>query len=95
MDPSRKQARPGEGWSKPAMKPIFQMAPNKTFAVPHSIHQISCQSLCDYFHNKFNIISGIILLEGGEQESFYDTDGEPVFRCVFIKYQSLLLRFTL
>lgn len=66
---------PGQGWTT-----FFQMAPTKTFAIPQHFHRISISKLCDEFKTKFKISRGVIVLEGGEQTSFYDTDGEPVFR---------------
>lgn len=76
---SNKKARPGEGWATT----VFQMKRDgldKTFAVPNSMHKISCDKLCDYFETNLSIHEGVVLLEGGEQEYFNDTDGEPIFK---------------
>lgn len=68
--------KPGVGWAT-----CFQMSPQKTLAVNANLHKISRDKLCNYFKTKAqSITSGVIILEGGDQQAFYDTDGEPVFR---------------
>ena len=66
---------PGLGWVT-----AFQMAPNKTLAINAKMHRHSTQKLCQHFIDKLQIRTGIIFLDGGVEESFYDTDGEPIFR---------------
>jgi Xaa-Pro dipeptidase len=67
--------QPGIGWAT-----CFQMSPKKTLAVNTNLHKISRDKLCVYFTTQKSIESGLIILEGGDQQAFYDTDGEPVFR---------------
>ena len=77
---SKKFVNPGDGWSKSNNRVVFQMAPKITFAVPSSMHKISCNKLTHFFKTKLNIHKGLIYLEGGEQECLYDTDIETVFK---------------
>lgn len=56
------------------------MSPKKTLAVDANLHKISRDKLCCYLKTHKAVDSGIIVLEGGDQQAFYDTDGEPVFR---------------
>ncbi len=66
---------PGVGWARP----IFQLGRGKTLAVPLEAHATSRKKLCRSFEEK-GINSGIILVQGGDQESQYDTDTELSFR---------------
>ena len=66
---------PGLGWVT-----AFQMAPKKTLAINAKMHRYSTQKLCQHFIDNLQIKTGIIFLDGGVEESFYDTDGEPIFR---------------
>jgi hypothetical protein len=66
---------PGAGWSS-----IFQMKPSNTLAVPTDLHKVSCKKLCLQMKEKLALLQGVVILEGGQQLSKYDTDGEPIFR---------------
>ena len=48
------------------------------------MHQLVRNNLIKHLKDAKNISSGIVLLEGGVEESFYDTDGEPIFRYLYL-----------
>ena len=77
MSTTTKFANPGNGW---ANRIVFQMSSKSTFAVPSSLHKVSCKKLCQYFENQLNIRDGLILIQGGEQECLYDSDTEVIFK---------------
>jgi hypothetical protein len=67
---------PGAGWTSGS---YFQMAPQKTMAVPMSIHKLSRSKLCDVMESE-KVGYGVILLQGGNEISICDTDMEYLFR---------------
>lgn len=66
---------PGNGWAKP----VFQLGKGKTLAIPMEIHAASRAKLVELFHKK-GVQTGVILLEGGQQQYQYDSDTEILFR---------------
>eukprot|EP01031_Cornospumella_fuschlensis_P032557 gene32557-39367_t len=67
---------PGAGWANRAK---FQLGKNRTLAVPMEMHQRSRAKLVNLFR-EHGINSGVVLLEGGDQQYQYDSDTELVFR---------------
>ena len=70
-------AKPGQGWASNAA--VFQLGKGKTLAIPMEVHASARQKLKDAFHAK-GIKSGIVLIQGGDDETQYDSDTELVFR---------------
>jgi hypothetical protein len=68
--------KPGAGWTTPA---VFQLGRGKTLAVPMSVHESARKKVVQAFHNK-GVKTGIILLQGGDDQNVYDTDTEVLFR---------------
>lgn len=67
---------PGAGWANRAK---FQLGKNRTLAVPMDMHKRSRAKLVSLFR-EHGIHSGVVLLEGGDQQYQYDSDTELVFR---------------
>lgn len=67
---------PGEGWTNVG---VFQLGKGKTLAVPMEVHQQARKKLVESF-KKASISSGIVLLQGGDDQTQYDSDTELVFR---------------
>jgi hypothetical protein len=68
-------AKPGAGWGTP----VFQFGRGKTLAVPMSVHEAARKKLVEGFVAN-GVTSGIVLLQGGEDQNVYDTDTEVLFR---------------
>ena len=66
---------PGAGWSNS----VFKVG--RGLAIPLSVHEVARKKLVDILKSK-GIISGIVLLKGGDESSFalYDTDAEGLFK---------------
>jgi hypothetical protein len=69
-------AKPGAGWATNA---VFQLGKGKTLAIPMSVHEAARKKLVAAFSAK-GVSSGIVLLQGGEDQNVYDTDTEVLFR---------------
>ena len=68
----------GFGWVKPG---VFQVGRGKTLQIPMEVHASSRAKLVDLLRQApYKIATGVLLLKGGEEQSVYDTDGEPLFR---------------
>jgi len=67
----------GYGWAKPG---VFQLGVGKTLAIPMDVHASSRRKLVELLRSKYATASGVVLLKGGDEQSTYDTDGEPLFR---------------
>lgn len=68
--------KPGAGWTTPA---VFQLGRGKTLAIPMTVHESARKKLVQAFHDK-GVTSGIVLLQGGEDQNVYDTDIEVLFK---------------
>lgn len=66
---------PGLGWSTPH----FQLGKNKTLAVPMKLHESARAKLVSIMKERHNA-KGVVLIQGGDDQSQYDTDTELVFR---------------
>lgn len=68
---------PGAGWAK---KSVFQLGKGKkkTLAVSMEMHALSREKVCSILKGKNE--TGIILMQGGEEQNMYDTDTEVLFR---------------
>lgn len=66
---------PGKGWAGP----YFQLAKNKTLAVPMTLHEAARRKLMNIMNGRGKT-SGYILLQGGEDGCQYDSDTELIFR---------------
>lgn len=73
-------SQPGAGWTN---RPLFQLGKGRTLAVPLDMHQQNRAKLVKKFQEK-GIASGIVLLQGGEQQYMYDSDTEVIFRYVHL-----------
>lgn len=69
---------PGLGWVSKFSKPVFQQSP-KTLAIPMDLHLSARKKVISLLLLK-NIINGLILIKGGQQETQYDSDTEFPFR---------------
>jgi len=67
---------PGFGWAGAG---VFQKGKGKTLAVPMEVHASSCAKLCGILRDR-GITSGVVLLQGGDDQCQYDSDTELVFR---------------
>lgn len=70
---------PGYGWASTG---VFQKGTgrSRTLAVPMSIHASSRNKLMDLLSANYDATSGLVLLQGGEEQCVYDSDTELVFR---------------
>mmetsp|Transcript_114786 Transcript_114786/g.225206 ORF Transcript_114786/g.225206 Transcript_114786/m.225206 type:complete len:535 (-) Transcript_114786:203-1807(-) len=69
-------ARPGAGWASNAS---FQLARGRTLAIPMSVHAAARSKLVKAFADN-GVTSGIVLMQGGDDQNQYDTDTELIFR---------------
>jgi hypothetical protein len=70
-------AKPGTGWGTP----VFQVGRGKTLAIPMTVHASARKKLVEAFVAN-GVTTGVILLQGGEDQNMYDTDTEILFRRV-------------
>ena len=75
---SKNATVPGAGWTTQSNS-VFQLGRGKTLAVPMTIHQNARRKLVHQFRSS-GIMSGIILLQGGQETNQYDTDTSNLFR---------------
>lgn len=71
------KAVPGQGWA--TNNAVFQLGKGKTLAIPMDVHASARLKLRDSFHRK-GVTSGIVLIQGGDDQTQYDSDTELVFR---------------
>lgn len=69
-------AKPGAGWASNA---VFQLGRGKTLAIPMSVHETARLKLVQEFKSK-GIEKGVILLQGGNETTLYDTDTDLLFK---------------
>jgi len=67
---------PGFGWAGAG---VFQKGKGKTLAVPMEVHASSCAKLCGILRDR-GITQGVVLLQGGDDQTQYDSDTDLVFR---------------
>ena len=67
---------PGLGWAK--LPSSFQLSP-RTLAVPNTVHENARLKVAEEFAKR-GVISGVALLEGGNEQYVFDTDSEALFR---------------
>mmetsp|Transcript_4138 Transcript_4138/g.6774 ORF Transcript_4138/g.6774 Transcript_4138/m.6774 type:complete len:572 (+) Transcript_4138:56-1771(+) len=71
---------PGAWWAKGgSATAVFQLGRGKTLAIPMSVHESARKKLVQALTTK-GVSSGIVLLQGGDDQNQYDTDTELVFR---------------
>lgn len=73
---SQISAKPGAGWASNA---VFQLGRGKTLAIPMSVHESARAKLVQEFKNN-GIVNGVILLQGGDETTMYDTDTDVLFK---------------
>lgn len=75
-------SKPGAGWASAA---VFQLGKGKTLAVPMEVHALARKKVVAQFASK-SVVSGVLLMKGGEEKTQYDSDTEVLFRYCFIVF---------
>jgi Xaa-Pro dipeptidase len=75
MSAFKSKSVPGLGWTS---KPVFQLG-EKTLAIPMSLHKSARQKLVNLMLDR-SANKGVILVKGGEESCYYDSDTEHLFR---------------
>lgn len=77
---SKASSIPGNGWATPSAG-VFQLGRGKTLAIPMDVHVQARKKLVAAFAASGNA-NGIVLMQGGEEYTQYDTDTDVLFRLV-------------
>ena len=66
---------PGFGW---VTRPVFQLG-EKNLAIPMSLHRQNRIKLVDQMRKR-NVHTGVALIRGGDEQCYYDSDSEMLFK---------------